>query len=129
MLDKNLKTNLIKGMDFECDFCHNDKTPASKACHNLKNYSVFNLYLYADSASMVATYGHIGTYIKEDEDVFVEDHMVLFMNITYKKGLHILKCFGFEKDSARFLPFDVDIGDNIDYSNAIYYEENWKKIQ
>ena len=129
MLDKNLKTNITNEKGLERDFCHNDKIPASKAYTNLDNYSVFDLYLYADNASMVATYGHIGTYIKEDEDVIVEDQMVLFMHIPYEKGLHILKCFGFEKDSARFLPFDIDLGDGIDYSNAIFYEENWKKIQ
>lgn len=109
--------------------CHEDTLSTNETRELPDNYSIFSLYLQENTAGLFCSYGDITTYVKETENIcFLPENGVIFFNISYKQGLHILKCLGYEKVSASFSPFDACIDDDTS-TQAIYYQEDWKRIQ
>ena len=127
----NINTNetMYTGTSINGADCYED-TPSIRGVYDFSdNHSIFSLYLQENTAGLFCSYGDISTKVIEPEDVFfIPGGGVMFFNISYKKGLHILKCLGYEKVSVSFSPFDACIDDDTS-TQAIYYQEDWKRIQ
>ena len=94
------------------------------------NNAIFSLMLYPESANLFCSYGDITTYVHQKEHMFfMDENEVMLMHIPYKKGLHLLKCLGYEKVSVSIMPFDVSIDDDEEPPKAIYYAEDWKRVE
>ena len=113
------------------DICNDENNISyGKSSDIPMNNAIFTLMLYPEMANLFCSYGDISTYVHEKEDMFfMDENEVIFMHIPYKKGLHLLKCLGYEKASVSIMPFDVSVTDEEESPNAIYYDETWRKIQ
>lgn len=137
MKDINIKDNVTKEKEITIDFnkikfnCNDENNISyGKSSDIPMNNAIFTLMLYPETANLFCSYGDISTYVQEEEDMFfVDENVVMFMHIPYKKGLHLLKSLGYEKASVSIMPFDVSIDDDEEPPKAIYYAEDWKRIE
>lgn len=128
-MEKNTNKTMYTETNINNVDCREDALSINEMCELLDNYSIFYLYLRENIAELFCLYGDITTSVKEAENIcFLPENGVIFFNISYKKGLHILKSLGYEKEGASFSPFDT-CTDDVTNTQAIYYQESWTRIQ